>query len=75
VIDIGCGCGTTSFEIARRVGASGHVTAIDISRPMLDVARREPNEAHVRNVTFLEADAQTYAFEPAHSTRSSRASA
>jgi len=28
VIDIGCGCGTTSFEIARRVGASGHWRSI-----------------------------------------------
>jgi SAM-dependent methyltransferase len=64
VIDIGCGCGTTSFEIARRVGASGRVTAIDISRPMLDVARRDAERDPIRNVAFLEADAQTYAFEP-----------
>src|SRR5947209_14994270 len=27
VIDIGCGCGTTTFELARRVGASGRVLA------------------------------------------------
>jgi SAM-dependent methyltransferase len=65
VIDIGCGCGTTSFEIARRVGASGRVEALDISRPMLEVARREAGHNHVHNVTFIEADAQTYAFEAA----------
>jgi len=65
VIDIGCGCGTTSFEIARRVGPSGHVTAIDISQPMLEVARRDAEQNHVGNVSFLEADAQTYSFEPA----------
>ena len=65
VIDIGCGCGATSFEIARRVGTSGHVTAIDISRPMLDVARGDAERDRVSNVTFLEADAQAYAFEPA----------
>jgi SAM-dependent methyltransferase len=62
VLDVGCGCGTTTFEIARRVSPSGHVTAVDISKPMLDVARRAADEAHVRNVTFLEADAQIYAF-------------
>jgi SAM-dependent methyltransferase len=65
VIDIGCGCGTTSFEVARRVGAAGHVTAVDISKPMLDVARHDAERDHVCNVTFLEADAQTYAFAPA----------
>jgi SAM-dependent methyltransferase len=65
VIDIGCGCGTTSFEIARRVGRSGQVTAIDISKPMLDVARGNAARDRIRHVTFLEADAQTYAFEPA----------
>src|SRR5947209_13971967 len=65
VIDIGCGCGTTSFEVARRVGAAGHVTAVDISMPMLDVARHDAERDRVRNVTFLEADAQTYAFAPA----------
>jgi SAM-dependent methyltransferase len=65
VIDIGCGCGTTSFEIARRVGASGHVCAIDISKPMLDVARRDAEDNRVGNITFVEADAQDYRFEPA----------
>ncbi|MGA8601958.1 MAG: class I SAM-dependent methyltransferase [Beijerinckiaceae bacterium] len=65
VIDIGCGCGTTSFEIARRVGASGHVSAVDISQPMLDIARRDAERDRVHNVEFLEADAQTHAFEPA----------
>jgi SAM-dependent methyltransferase len=65
ILDIGCGCGTTSFELARRVGASGHVTAVDISKPMLDVARRGAKEAQATNITFLEADAQTYPFQPA----------
>jgi SAM-dependent methyltransferase len=64
VLDVGCGCGTTTFEIARRVGSSGDVTAIDISRPMLDVARCDAEDARVTNVTFLEGDAQTYAFGP-----------
>jgi SAM-dependent methyltransferase len=65
VMDVGCGCGTTTFEIARRVGASGHVTGLDISKPMLDVARGAADETRAGNVTFLEADAQTYAFGPA----------
>jgi SAM-dependent methyltransferase len=62
VLDIGCGCGTTTLELARRVGTSGHVTAADISRPMLDVARRAAGEARAENIAFIEADAQIYAF-------------
>jgi SAM-dependent methyltransferase len=64
ILDIGCGCGTTTLELARRVGTSGHVTAADISRPMLDVARRAAGGARWGNIAFIEADAQTYAFEP-----------
>ena len=39
VIDIGCGCGDTSIELARLVGATGAVLGVDVSEPMLDVAR------------------------------------
>ena len=39
VIDIGCGCGDTSIEIARLVGEAGAVLGIDVSQPMLEVAR------------------------------------
>ena len=39
VLDIGCGCGQTTLALAERVGASGVVTGVDISRPMLEVAR------------------------------------
>jgi len=40
VIDIGCGCGQTTLELARRVGAAGRVVGVDVSAPMLAVARR-----------------------------------
>src|SRR5277367_1041625 len=39
VIDIGCGCGDTSIELARRVGSAGTVLGVDVSKPMLEVAR------------------------------------
>src|SRR5271169_1365554 len=38
VIDAGCGCGTTTIELARAVGPSGRVVGIDVSRPMLALA-------------------------------------
>jgi SAM-dependent methyltransferase len=62
VIDVGCGCGTTSFELARRVGDGGSVLGVDISAPMLEVGRRRAVSA---NVGFENADAQTHAFPAA----------
>jgi len=61
VIDVGCGCGHTSLELSRRVGAEGHVLGIDISAPML--GRAHELARGVENVSLLEADAQTHAFE------------
>ncbi len=61
VLEIGCGTGTTTARLADAVGSSGHVTAVDVSRPMLDVARMAL--AAQRNVTLIEADAATARFE------------
>jgi SAM-dependent methyltransferase len=38
VIDVGCGCGATTVEIAHAVGPSGRVVGIDVSSPMLALA-------------------------------------
>jgi SAM-dependent methyltransferase len=39
VLDIGCGCGGTTAEIAELVGPSGRVVGLDLSAPMLARAR------------------------------------
>ncbi|MDX2166335.1 MAG: methyltransferase domain-containing protein [Deltaproteobacteria bacterium] len=64
VLDIGCGCGDTTLELARRVAPDGRVTAVDISAPMLARAR-EAAAAAGAAAEFLQADAQTHAFAPA----------
>jgi SAM-dependent methyltransferase len=64
VLDVGCGCGGTSLEIARRVGPRGRVLGLDISRPMLALARERQAEAGAAQLRFEEADAQTAALEP-----------
>ncbi len=62
VLDVGCGCGATTLAAARAV-APGPATGVDLSAPMLGVARERA--AHTGTVvTFVEADAQTHAFEP-----------
>jgi SAM-dependent methyltransferase len=57
VIDVGCGCGITTIELARRVGASGRVLGVDVSRPMLEVARRRAAELGLAQLDFEEGDA------------------
>jgi SAM-dependent methyltransferase len=62
LVDIGCGCGRTTLTLAARVGEAGAVTGVDISRPMLEEARRRG--AKVPQARFVEADAQTHPFSP-----------
>lgn len=59
VLDIGCGCGVTTIAAADAV-VPGEVVGIDLSEPMLALARARVGE---RNVTFLQTDAQTHRFE------------
>jgi len=63
VIDIGCGCGATSLDLARLVERQGRVLGIDVSKPMLDRAKERGAGNPV--LGFVEADAATYPFEPA----------
>ena len=57
VIDIGCGCGDTTIEIARIVGEAGAVLGIDVSQPMLEVARSRGARANCAHLAFREGDA------------------
>ncbi|HVN91021.1 MAG TPA: class I SAM-dependent methyltransferase [Candidatus Binataceae bacterium] len=63
IVDIGCGCGATALELARRVGPSGSVLGIDVSAPMLDRARQRAQESALSNLALVEADASTYPFD------------
>jgi SAM-dependent methyltransferase len=62
VLDVGCGCGATALELARRVGDTGSVLGVDISAPMLALARQRAAQAGARKLRFELADAQTHQF-------------
>ncbi|NOV26014.1 class I SAM-dependent methyltransferase [Cupriavidus necator] len=64
ILDVGCGTGSTTLALARRVGAQGRCTGIDISAPMLAAARARAQREGA-NATFVHADAQEHAFAAA----------
>jgi SAM-dependent methyltransferase len=64
VIDLGCGCGATTLDLARRVGPTGGVVGIDVSSPMLAAAERRARAAGLSNASFWNADAQIHPFFP-----------
>jgi SAM-dependent methyltransferase len=61
VLDVGCGCGDTSLELARRTAPGGSVHGVDISAPMLERARAQATATGAA-AQFTRADAQTHAF-------------
>ncbi len=58
VLDVGCGNGALTMDAATLVGPRGHARGIDLSAPMLSVARARASEAGHENVDFVVADAQ-----------------
>tara|TARA_Y100001935_G_C17242422_1_gene476429 strand:+ start:349 stop:1194 length:846 start_codon:yes stop_codon:yes gene_type:complete len=58
VLDIGCGCGATTFEIAKS-NPEGQVIGIDISIPMLNQASLCSAEMSISNADFQVKDVQT----------------
>jgi SAM-dependent methyltransferase len=64
ILDVGCGCGETTLELARRAGDSGFVMGVDISHLLLKTARQLAQASGLTNVQFEQADAQTFQFIP-----------
>lgn len=63
VLDVGCGAGQTTMEVARRVGQGGRVVGVDVSSPLLALA--EERKGELPQLQFVKGDAQTHAFAPA----------
>jgi SAM-dependent methyltransferase len=62
-LDVGCGFGDTTQELARLVG-DGEAVGVDVAEPFVEQARREAEAAGVGNASFRVADVQVAEFEP-----------
>ena len=59
VLDVGCGCGETTIAAAQ-AASGGSALGLDLSGPMLEVARQLAAAAGVTNARFEQGDAQVY---------------
>jgi SAM-dependent methyltransferase len=69
VLDVGCGPGIPTLELARTVGAGGKVVGVDISERVLEVARERAQRAGVSNAEFQVANVEHLPFPDAHFDR------
>jgi SAM-dependent methyltransferase len=64
VLDVGCGTGSTTLAVARRLGAKSRCVGADVSEPMIAAARAQA-EREGTPASFIVADVQTHPFERA----------
>jgi SAM-dependent methyltransferase len=58
VLDLGCGFGDTTQQIAELLGAQGEVVGVDAAANFIETAREEAAQAGLTNVSFAVADVQ-----------------
>jgi SAM-dependent methyltransferase len=63
VLDLASGTGEPAISLAGRVGAEGHVTALDLSADLLEIARNRANDRGLKNLVTKQADAHSLPFE------------
>jgi ubiquinone/menaquinone biosynthesis C-methylase UbiE len=63
VLDIGCGFGDTTQQLAEAVGPEGWALGVDASPRFIEAARHEAEAAGVKNVRFEVADIETSRFD------------
>ncbi|MEV0597409.1 class I SAM-dependent methyltransferase [Nonomuraea cavernae] len=64
ILDVGCGCGGTTAELAATVGPGGAAVGVDLAAPMVAAARtRFPRDRHP-GLEFVTADIETVEVVP-----------
>jgi SAM-dependent methyltransferase len=65
LLDVGCGPGYATLDLATLVGPRGRIVAVDRSRRFLDVLEQRTRERHIENVTIVESDLDEVSFASA----------
>jgi len=63
LMDVGCGPGYATLDLAQIVGHAGHVIAVDRSRRFLDALDSRKRAHGIDNVTIMEADLDAVTFD------------
>jgi SAM-dependent methyltransferase len=62
VLDIGCGLGDSTVQLAELVGPEGHAHGVDVAERMIAGARTDAEQAGIENMTFEVVDVQAAQF-------------
>jgi len=62
VLDLASGTGEPAISLAARVGPQGHVTALDLSADLLEIAEKRARARGLDNFTARQADAHSLPF-------------
>jgi ubiquinone/menaquinone biosynthesis C-methylase UbiE len=62
VLDLACGTGEPGISLAQRVGPDGHVTALDLSSDLLELASQRAKSKGLANFSTQQADAHKLPF-------------
>jgi len=62
VLDLASGTGEPAISLAMRVGTQGHVTALDLSADLLEIAKGRAQERGLKNFSTQQADAHALPF-------------
>jgi SAM-dependent methyltransferase len=59
-LDVGCGAGQSTLELAELVGPPGSVVGVDVSEPLLERAKERVKTAGIANIELVLANAATF---------------
>src|SRR5579871_2331695 len=58
VLDVGCGFGDTTRQLAKQIGPAGEAAGVDCASNFIDAAMRESTDAGAKKASFFVADVQ-----------------